>query len=68
MTQNEWQEWIQHPVTSEFFAHLKKAKQETMEGWANRQYTTEGDNQFALGGIYAVNQILELDYEDIKGA
>jgi hypothetical protein len=39
-----------------------------MEGWANRQYTTEADNQFALGGIYAVNQILELDYEDIQGA
>jgi hypothetical protein len=38
-----------------------------MESWANRQFTTDGDNQFALGGIYAINQIVELDYADISG-
>jgi hypothetical protein len=67
MTQNEFQEWKVHPVTEEFLNHLKKAKQETMELWANRTFTTEGENQFALGGVYSINQILELDYEDIMG-
>jgi hypothetical protein len=67
MTLQEWQEWSQHSVTIEFFKHLKKAKMEAMESWANRQFTTDGDNQFALGGVYAINQIVELDYEDIKG-
>ena len=67
MNQAEYQDWRLHPVTVEFFSHLKKAKQETMESWANRQFTTEGDNQFALGGIYAINQIIDLDYADIAG-
>jgi hypothetical protein len=67
MTEQEYKEWKVHHVTTEFFNHLKKAKLETQESWANRQFTTEADNQFALGGVYAINQILELDYEDIKG-
>jgi hypothetical protein len=68
MTQQEWQEWMNHPVTQEFRSHLKRAKLEAQECWANRQFQTEGDNQFALGGVYAINQILELEYEDIQGA
>jgi hypothetical protein len=67
MNQAEYQDWKLHPITVEFFAHLKKAKQETMEGWANRQFTSDADNQFALGGIYAINQIIDLDYADIAG-
>jgi hypothetical protein len=67
MTDKEFQEWKLHPVSEEFFAHIKKAKLEAQEAWANRQFTTEADNQFALGGVYAINQILELDYEDIMG-
>ena len=51
----------------EFFQHLKKAKEETKELWANQSFKSEGDNQFALGGVYAINQILELEYEDIFG-
>ena len=67
MNQAEYQDWKLHPITVEFFAHLKKAKQETMESWANRQFTTDGDNQFALGGIYAIIQIFDLDYAVIAG-
>ena len=67
MNQAEYQDWKLHPVTVEFFSHLKKAKQETMESWANRQFTTDGDNQFALGGIYAINQSIYLDYADSAG-
>ena len=68
MTEQEFEEWKANYVTEEFFNHLKKAKVETQESWANRQFTTEADNQFALGGVYAINQILDLDYEDITGA
>jgi len=67
MTQQEWQEWLHHHVTEEFFNFLKKAKAETQEAWANRQFVTEGENQFALGGVYSINQILDLTYEDITG-
>ena len=67
MTAQEWQEWKVHPVTEDFLKHLKKAKQETMELWASRTFATEGENQFALGGVYSINQILDLDYEDIMG-
>ena len=68
MTDSEFKEWKTLPATEAFFKHLVKAKLETQESWANRQFTTEADNQFALGGVYAINQILELDYEDITGA
>jgi hypothetical protein len=67
MTDNEFKEWKAHHVTTEFFNHLKKSIVESQEAWANRQFQTESENQFALGGVYAVNQILDLDYEDIKG-
>ena len=67
MTESEFKEWKANPTTEEFFNHLKKAKQETMELWANRTFATEGENQFALGGVYSINQILDLDYEDIMG-
>jgi hypothetical protein len=62
-----FEEWKTHPVTVEFFQHLKRAKEETKELWANQSFKDEGDNQFALGGVYAINQILELEYEDIVG-
>jgi hypothetical protein len=67
MTEQEFKEWKTYHVTEEVFAHIRKAKSEAQEAWANRQFTTEADNQFALGGVYAINQILELDYEDIAG-
>ena len=54
-----------HPVTQKFLAHIKNARIEAQEAWANRQFTTDADNQFALGGVYAINQILELDHEDL---
>jgi hypothetical protein len=44
------------------------AKQEAQDAWANRQFTNDSENQFALGGVFAINQILELDYADIQGA
>ena len=54
-------------MTVEFFQHLKRAKEETKELWANQSFKADADNQFALGGVYAINQILELEYEDIFG-
>ena len=54
-----------HPVTQKFLAHIKQGRLEAQEAWANRQFSTDADNQFALGGVYAINQILELDHEDL---
>ena len=68
MTEQEFKEWKVHHVTVDFFNHLKKSIVESQEAWSNRQFQTESENQFALGGVYAVNQILDLDYEDITGA
>ena len=65
MTENEFLEWKQHPVTEAILAHIRKARIEAQEAWANRQFTTDADNQFALGGVYAINQILELEYADL---
>jgi hypothetical protein len=68
MIEAEWKEWITNPVTQEFRTHLKKAKVEAQEAWSNQQFKTEADNQFALGGVFAINQILDLEYDDIQGA
>ena len=62
-----WMEWVSHPVTNKFFKHLEKAREETKELWASGSFKNELDNQFALGGIYSINQILDLEYEDIVG-
>jgi hypothetical protein len=55
-------------VTEEFLAHLKKGKEEAKEIWASGGFKSELDSQFALGGIFAINQILDIQYEDIVGA
>ena len=67
MTEAEWKEWLSHPITEKFRTHLKLAKLEAQEAWSNRQFTNESENQFALGGVFAINQILELDYSDVLG-
>jgi hypothetical protein len=67
MTEIEFNEWKANYVTEEFFDFLKRAKLEAQESWANRQFTTDGENQFALGGVYCINQILDLSYDDIQG-
>ncbi|CAB5079635.1 hypothetical protein UFOVP146_53 [uncultured Caudovirales phage] len=67
MTEQQFLEWKTQEATEKFFDFLKKAKLEAQEAWANRQFTTEGENQFALGGVFAINQILDLTHDEITG-
>ena len=67
MDEQDYRDWMNHPVTEAFLKLLEKRKQEIYRSWANEGYTSEYENAKALGMIYVVNSILDLDYESLVG-
>ena len=59
VNQAERKEWTNLPATKELVMLLKVAKQDSMEKWAAQGYETERNNDFALGGIATINEVLE---------
>lgn len=64
--EQEFREWKTQPVTENFFKLLKKSRQETMEQWAGKTFLTVEQNAYALGGINAIEQILEMDAQSLN--
>ena len=66
ITQQDREEWSQHPVTIEFAAALRESRLETADAWARELYVgATGEqtllmNAKALGGIDMLNKTLEL--------
>ena len=53
------------PATQELLVKLMQARFDSMEKWAMQGYETERNNDFALGGIASINEVI--DYiEDCK--
>lgn len=42
-----------------FLEELIQAREETKETWANRGYPDERQNDYALGGIFVLDQVIE---------
>ncbi len=58
MTEADWKEWLNHPVTEEVYKLLAKRRVEIHHSWANEGYISEYENAKALGMVYVLNQIL----------
>ena len=53
------------PATQELLVKLMQARFDSMGKWARQGYETERNNDFALGGIASINEVI--DYiEDCK--
>ena len=59
------QEWSKNLGTVELLNKLRTAKVEAQDNWANRNYATELENAFALGGIATIDSIVEY-IEELK--
>ena len=68
----DWNEWRQRPETQELLKFLALARQALMEQWAAKQFQGETRdevlilNSAALGKMEAYQEILELNYEQLK--
>lgn len=66
ITQQDREEWSQHPVTIEFVKELQESKLATADAWARELYVgATGEqtllmNAKALGGVDMLNKTLEL--------
>lgn len=67
----EYEDWLTHPVTKEFFQLLKAKREDIKERWAMGAFTDEtldGTKQLnaeAIGWVYMLDQILEMNYEGL---
>lgn len=72
MTQQEWAEWKQHPVTVLLHKYLQKQLKDGMEGWVNGAFTeysgeaTLQANSKAIGAAQCIDQILKLEAHDFE--
>lgn len=71
ITLEEWKEWKQHPVTSEFFKAMSNRVEDIKTQWANGHFTAEsveGTKQLnanALGKVDILLDLMETSYEGI---
>lgn len=62
MTEEEFGNWRQHPVTKMLFSRLQKEVQEKMEGIVKDNYE---DPQIVKGYIRAYLNIVNMEYTDL---
>lgn len=71
LRKDEFDDWMQHPVTEMFRKHLKTMMDGITEDWANGIFTAESSegtaqlNAAALGQVRLIHDILNLTEEDI---
>lgn len=70
--QEEFNLWLEDPVTETFFAHCNKRRLDLMNEWANGAFTAPDSvgsaqlNAAAVGKAMIYGEILALTYEDIE--
>ena len=71
VNKEEWSEWMQHPVTSAFFKHLRHLQGTIQDDWAAGIYTSESSegtaqkNAVALGQYRLIEDLLSTNEEDL---
>ena len=74
ITQEEWEAWVNNPVTQEYHKALQQMLLDHKESWAQGDYTrstleeTIQVNSEALGSVSILTQLINLgaeDYEDL---
>lgn len=71
VNKEEWNEWLQHPVTVAFREHLASLKERIKEDWAAGFFTDESSegtaqkNAVALGQHQLLEDLLLTDEENL---
>ena len=67
-----WTEWLQHPITKEWWDFMSNLKEDLKESWASQLYVgisqeeTIQRNSFALGQVDLLTRLLQADIENMK--
>lgn len=73
-TEQEFQDWLEHPATQALRSLLSQEVQTLKDQWASGAFTNEGQyatqmlNASAIGSIRVAERILSVDYEQLLGA
>lgn len=71
MNQEEYNDWLQHPVTEIYRSYLSKMRMTIMEDWASGVFTAESaegtaqKNAVGLGQLQLVEDLLNLTHEEL---
>lgn len=72
LTKEEFSEWLDHPVTKQYQQILLSLRKDLLEQWAAGNFTgssaeeTVQLNAKALGRIHQLEELMELEYDDIR--
>lgn len=73
-TPREWEDWLEHPGTKGLKEALRRAREQAKEAWARGAYQVDSRpeettnlNAGALGNIFTINYVLEMDYDKLVG-
>lgn len=65
VTRQEWADWRDHPITSEFFKQLAKEREEALRRLAAGQFSEEpGRQALMVGMISAFTKILDVEFAE----
>ena len=73
-TEQEFQDWLEHPATQALRSLLLQEIQTLKDQWAagaftnEAQYATHMLNASAIGGIRVAERVIAMDYDQILGA
>ena len=72
MTEQEWAEWKQHPVTMLFYRMLERQLSSTKESWVSGSFTnSNGDatlqaNANAIGYAQCLEELIKMEADGLE--
>lgn len=72
-TEEEWNQWQEHPVTQALLGVLALWKESVKEQWAAGSFTDMSQfgtailNAKAIGAVQMIDQIINIEYDRIAG-
>ena len=72
MTEQEWTEWKQHPMTVRLFKYLEQERQKIVNGWAGGHLTspsideTVQMNAKGIGAVQCIDELLNIEGVDLE--
>jgi hypothetical protein len=70
--EEEFQEWLQHPVTEALRAWARREKESFKEQWASGAFTDQGQfatailNAKAIGNCEALERVANIEFDQLK--
>lgn len=65
LTKQEWEDWLEHPATVEFFARVKEEREDAIRNLANGIFSENpGKQNIYVGLISGLTKLLDAEYTE----